>query len=105
MTFRGGWSKISERKKVLALLFSTVIALETDILFRIFVLVPGQVYWFFYGWTPAILYDIWLVAGFITPVKVVMAAVVAITLGLQLLRILERHGDSIALGDVDALPN
>ena len=105
VTIRGGWSGISERNKVLALLFSSVIALETDILFRIFVLVPGQAYWFFYGWTPTDLYYIWLGAGFITPIKVVMAASVAVTLGLQLLRILERHGESIALGDVDALPN
>ncbi|MHA2026123.1 MAG: hypothetical protein ACW98U_09500 [Candidatus Thorarchaeota archaeon] len=105
MTIRGGWLENTERKKVLALLFSSVIALETDILFRIFVLVPGQTYWFFYGWTPADLALIWSVAGFITPIKVVLAAIVAITLGLQLLRTLERHGDSIALSDADALPN
>ncbi|MHA2115343.1 MAG: hypothetical protein ACXABM_07585 [Candidatus Thorarchaeota archaeon] len=105
MTIRGGWLENTERKKVLALLFSSVIALETDILFRIFVLVPGQTYWFFYGWTPADLALIWSVAGFITPIKVVLAAIVAITLGLQLLHTLERHGDSIALSDADALPN
>jgi hypothetical protein len=105
MTIRGGLTEISEKKRVLLLLFSTVIALETDILFRVFVLVPGQTYWFFYGWTPADLALIWSVAGFITPIKVVLAAIVAITLGLQLLRILERHGDSISLADADALPN
>ncbi len=105
ITIRGGWSEISERKKVLALFFTAVIALETDILFRIFVLVPGQAYWFFYGWTPEILYGIWLVAGFITPIKVIMAAVVAISLGFQLLRILERLGDSVTLGEADSLPN
>jgi hypothetical protein len=105
MTIRGGWSEISEWKRVLLLIFTTVIALESDILFRIFVLVPGQTYWFFYGWTPLDLALIWSVAGFITPIKVVLAALVTITLGLQLLRILERHGDSMALSDVDALPS
>ena len=103
-TTRGIWSNTSERYTLLLLLFCTVIALETDILFRVFVLVPGQVHWLL-GMTPEILYVIWLIAGIITPIKVVLAAIVVITLGLQLLRILERHGDSIALGDADALPN
>ncbi len=101
---RGIWSNTSERNKLLLLLFCTVIALETDILFRVFVLMPGQIHWIL-GMTPEILYGIWLVAGIITPIKVVLAAIVVVTLGRQLLRIIERHGDSIALSDVDALPN
>ena len=101
---RGIWSNTSERHKLLLLLFCTVIALETDILFRVFVLMPGQVHWIL-GMTPEILYGIWLVAGIITPIKVVLAAIVVVTLGRQILRILERHGDSIALSDADALPN
>jgi hypothetical protein len=104
-TTRGFWSNTSERYSLLLLLFCTVIALETDILFRVFVLVPGQTYWFFYGLTPAILYDMWLVAGIITPIKVVMAAIVVLTLGRQLLRVLEQQGDSIAMVDTDSLPN
>jgi hypothetical protein len=103
-TTRGIWSNTSERYTLLLLLFCTVIALETDILFRVFVLVPGQVHWLL-GMTPEILYGIWLIAGIITPIKVVLAAIVVITLGLQLLRILERHGDSIALADVDTSSN
>jgi hypothetical protein len=103
-TTRGVWSNTSERYKLLLLLFCTVIALETDILFRVFVLVPGQVHWFF-GWTPEILYGMWLVAGVITPIKVVLAAIVVVTLGRQLLRVLEQQGDSIAMGDTDSLPD
>ena len=103
-TTRGTWSDTSERYKLLLLIFCTVIALESDILFRVFVLVPGQVHWII-GMTPEILYGYWLVAGIITPIKVVLATFVVVTLGLQLLRILERHGDSIALEDADALPN
>ena len=86
-------------------MFCSVIALETDILFRVFVLVPGQTHWFFYGWTVTELYYIWLGAGFITPIKVVLATIVAITLGRQLLRVLEQHGESVAMGDIDSLPN
>ncbi|MHA2079806.1 MAG: hypothetical protein ACW99H_01520, partial [Candidatus Thorarchaeota archaeon] len=94
----------SERYKLLLLLFCTVIALETDILFRVFVLVPGQVHWIL-GMTPEILYGIWLVAGIITPIKVALAAIVVVTLGRQLLRVLEQQGDSIAMGNTGSLPN
>ncbi|MFW9794825.1 MAG: ECF transporter S component [Candidatus Thorarchaeota archaeon] len=100
---RETFSLLSERRKVILLLFVTVIALETDILFRIFLLVPGQTYWFFYGWTPEYLYDLWLVAGFITPAKVVMAAIVSITLGLQILRIIESEGNSFGLNNENSL--
>jgi hypothetical protein len=105
MTIRGWLSDITESKRILLLLFTTVIALETDILFRVFLLVPGQAYWFFYGLTPEMLYGMWLVAGFITPIKVVLAAIVAVTLGLQLLRTLERHGDSVGLHNENTLPS
>ncbi|MFW9975332.1 MAG: hypothetical protein ACFFDQ_08715 [Candidatus Thorarchaeota archaeon] len=101
---RNTWGNPSERHNLLLLIFCTVIALETDILFRVFVLVPGQVHWLF-GWTPDILYDIWVIAGFITPIKVILAVIVTVTLGRQLLRGLEHQGDSIALGDADSLPN
>ncbi len=103
-TIRSTWANSSERYNLLLLIFCTVIALETDILFRVFVLVPGQVHWLF-GWTPDILYNIWLIAGFITPIKVILAVVVMVTLGRQLLRGLEQQGDSIALGDADSLPD
>ncbi|OLS25580.1 MAG: hypothetical protein ThorAB25_22250 [Candidatus Thorarchaeota archaeon AB_25] len=103
-TTRGIWSNTSERYKLIILLFCTMIALETDILFRVFVLVPGQVHWLL-GMTPEILYGIWLVAGVITPIKVVLAAIVVVTLGRQLLRTLEQQGDSIAMGDSDSLAN
>ncbi len=105
VTSRNIWTNTGEPYKLLLLIFTTVIALETDILFRVFVLVPGQTYWFFYGWTPTELYYIWLGAGFITPIKVLLATVVAITLGRQLLQVLEQQGESIAMGDADSFPN
>jgi hypothetical protein len=104
-TTRGVWSNTSEHYKLLMLVFCSVIALETDILFRVFVLVPGQTYWFFYGWTATDLYFIWLGAGFITPIKVLLATIIVVTLGRQLLRTLEQQGDSIAMGEANSLPN
>ncbi len=105
VTHQGIWSNTSERYRLLMLVFCSVIALETDILFRVFLLVPGQIYWFYYVWTPADLYYLWLGAGFITPIKVLLATLIVVTLGRQLLRNLEQHSGSIAMGDDDSLPN
>jgi hypothetical protein len=105
VTSRGIWSNTDQQHKLLLLLFCTVIALETDILFRVFVLVPGQTYWFFYGWTPIELYYIWLGAGFVTPIKVILATIVTVTLGHQLLAALEQQGESISFGDAESLPD
>ena len=105
VTSRGFWSNANERNKLLLLVFSTVIALEADILFRIFVLLPGQTHWFFYGWGVAELLVLWVSGAFITPIKVVLGVIVIVTLGRQLLRTLEQQGDSITLGDSDLLSN
>ncbi|MFX1484361.1 MAG: hypothetical protein ACFFCP_14360, partial [Promethearchaeota archaeon] len=104
VTTRKIWSNTNERYKILLLLFCTVIALESDILFRVFVLLPGQVHWVL-GMTPEILYDVWLVAGIITPIKVILASIVVVTIGLQIIRILERHGDSVGLHNENTLPS
>ncbi len=99
VTSRNIWSNTSERFKLLMLIFCCVIALETDILFRVFVLVPGQMWWFYYAMTPEDLALVWIGAGFVTPIKVVMAVFVIVTLGRQLLRTLEQHGDPISMSD------
>ncbi|MFW9832712.1 MAG: ECF transporter S component [Candidatus Thorarchaeota archaeon] len=104
MTARNSWSNTSEKSKMLMLVFCCVIALETDILFRVFILVPGQMWWFYYAMTPEDLALLWIGAGFVTPIKVVMGIVVIVTLGRQLLRTLEQQGNSIALADSDSLP-
>jgi hypothetical protein len=105
ITTRSYWSNTSEKHKLLLLIFCCVIALESDILFRVFVLVPGQMWWFYYAMTPEDLALLWVGAGFITPIKVVMAVIVIVTLGRQLLKTLEQQGSSIAMGDVDSLPD
>ncbi len=77
------------------LVLGTVIGLEVDILVRIFILIPGQFYWFFYGIPVVELQLMWLVAGFITPIKVILAAIATIAIGKPLLRYFqEQKGDS-----------
>jgi len=76
----------------LRLLFGAIIGLEADILLRVFILVPGQTYWLFYGWTPDFLQFLWFTAGIITPTKVVIATLFTVTLGFSLIQILPRLG-------------
>ncbi|MBA7585043.1 hypothetical protein ES708_27013 [subsurface metagenome] len=73
------------------LALATVIGLEADILVRIFILIPGQVYWFFYGLPVEELQLMWLVAGFITPIKVIVAAIATVAIGKSLLRNLQNQ--------------
>ena len=68
------------------LALGTVIGLEVGITLRIFILIPGQVYWFFYGLPVEELQLMWLVAGFITPIKVIVATIASVAIGKSLLR-------------------
>lgn len=89
---RGWWPAAKARDRLLRLLLCSIVGLEADILYRIFILVPCQTYWFFYGWTLAELQLIWLSAGILTPVNVALAALVVILLGFQLLRLIPKLG-------------
>jgi hypothetical protein len=89
---RGWWPMSGGRLQPVRLLLAAVLGLEADILLRIFILVPGQTYWIFYGWTPAELQLIWLSAGIITPINVALAALVVILLGFPLLRLVPKLG-------------
>lgn len=67
------------------LVLGTVIGLEVDILVRIFILIPGQFWWFFYGIPVEELQLLWLVAGVITPIKVILSAMATVAIGKSLL--------------------
>jgi hypothetical protein len=85
------WWPINPWKDIwLLLLFAAIIGLEADILFRVFVLVPGQTFWLFYGLTPEVLSLIWVSAGVVTPTKVALGTLFTVTLGYSLLRLLPR---------------
>ncbi|TFG99407.1 hypothetical protein E4H12_02815 [Candidatus Thorarchaeota archaeon] len=73
------------------LALGTAIGLEADILVRIFILIPGQVWWFFYGLPVEELQLMWLVAGFITPIKVILAAIATVAIGKSLLHNFQNH--------------
>jgi hypothetical protein len=90
-----GITTVSSFKKSLAgllssttfrLVFGAVIGLESDILVRIFILIPCQTYWFFYGLPVEELQLMWLIAGFITPLKVVLAAIATVAIGKPIIR-------------------
>lgn len=87
VNIRNLWPEGQNRQDLLGLLFAIIIGLESDILLRVFILVPGQTYWFFYGFGPEVLQAIWLAAGILTPLKVAIAAIVGVLVGLPLLRL------------------
>ncbi|MHA1906017.1 MAG: hypothetical protein ACW98Y_01880 [Candidatus Thorarchaeota archaeon] len=86
VNFRNLWPESDSSQTLLKLLFATIIGLESDILLRVFILVPGQTYWFFYGFDASVLQAIWLAAGILTPLKVAIATIIAVLVGLPLLR-------------------
>ena len=67
--------EVKMESQSLLIVFAAIIGLEVDILFRIFLLVPGQTYWFFYGWTVEQLRIVWMSSGIITPIKVFLSAI------------------------------
>lgn len=68
------------------------LGLEADVLFRIFILVPGHAYSVFYGLTPEALVFIWSVpAPIITPVKVAFSTVLTFFFVPRLKRTLQAH--------------
>lgn len=81
------WSRSGPKLEKLStrLALCTFIGLEADVLFRVFVLVPGQTYWLFYGWGPEVLQVIWTaVAWWITPAKVAISAFITTAIGTSL---------------------
>ncbi len=75
-----------ERKTLFALIFAIVIGLESDILLRVFIFVPCMTFSLFYGLTIEQLQLIWMGAGFITPLKVMLATIIGVTVGKALLK-------------------
>jgi hypothetical protein len=72
---------------------STLLGLEADILFRIFVLIPAQGYNIFYGLTPEVLAMIWSVpAPLITPIKVATSILIAASLVPPIFKVLQENG-------------
>ena len=67
------------------LVLGSVIGLEADILVRIFILIPGQMWWAYYGIPLEALQLLWLTAGIVTPIKVAVATIATVGIGKALL--------------------
>jgi len=91
MARKGLWNP--ESKGLLYVIaLSALIGLEADILFRIFVFVPGQTYRLFYGLDARSLIPIWVEAAAITPIQVAMSILVTTTVGPPLIRVINKTG-------------
>jgi hypothetical protein len=93
--FFSEWRGISSLMKNprIVVIVSTLLGLEADILFRIFMLIPGRGYSIFYGLTPEVLAMIWSVpAPLITPIKVLTSIFIATLLIPTLFRVLKENG-------------
>ena len=71
--------------------FCAFIGLEADILFRIFIFIPGQTYQSIYGLPIAVLQSIWVAGTLITPFKVAISIFITGLLGSRLESIFLRN--------------
>ena len=71
--------------------FCAFIGLEADILFRIFIFIPGQTYQSIYGLPIEVLQSIWVAGALITPFKVATSTILTALLGSRLARIYLRN--------------
>ncbi len=88
------WPEAGDCRNIIGLLFATVIGLESDVLFRVFILVPCQTYWLFYGLSVEGLQVLWVVAGIVTPLKIIMSTLVGLAVGISLIRFIPPRGES-----------
>jgi hypothetical protein len=68
------------------------IGLEADILFRIFLFIPGQTYQFLYGFSSEIVKIIWTTGALVTPIQVSVAVLLCACIGPVLVKILSLRG-------------
>ena len=87
--WKNSWNTNPKRRGYVIAL-SSIVGLEADILFRIFVLIPLQTYRFFYNIGLDTLIPLWIEAAAITPIKVGISVLFSITIRLPLIKILEK---------------
>lgn len=73
-------------KRRLPLIFSALIGLEADILFRIILFVPLGTYNWLYGFSLDFMWSVWVVSAFITPIQVGIALFTTSLAGTILLK-------------------
>jgi len=88
---KGLWKDESKRLPFI-LAIAAFVGLEADVLFRIFVFVPGQTYRLFYGFDVETLQVIWRGSAVITPIKVALSTVTTVAIGHPLIKTLRKAG-------------
>ncbi len=91
-TFRENLWKAEAKGLLYPLAVCSFIGLEADVLFRIFLFIPGQTYRLFYGFDVDALRLIWIAGAFETPVKVALSTIVVLIVGPPLVKTLKEAG-------------
>ena len=90
--FRRSFQDSEFQRLPLKLAVAVFVGLEADILFRIFLLIPGQGYSILFGWDAAFLQLVWGSGAIIAPLKVVLAIVATVIIGPPLINALKKKG-------------
>lgn len=91
MARKGSWNPGS-KGLLYVIALCALIGLEADILFRIFVLIPGQTYRLFYGWDAKTLIPLWVLGAAETPARVAISILVTTTVGPPLIKVIRKTG-------------
>ncbi len=83
---RGSW-KPSSKRLLYILAMCAFIGLEADVLFRVFILIPGQTYRLFYGLDINALIPLWFLGAIETPVRVAISILVTAAVGPPLINV------------------
>ena len=91
-TMRDGLFDGLDKKSPYSLAIYAFIGLEADVLFRIFLLVPCQMYQNVYGWSIGVLQAVWMLASAVTPFQVATSVLVTSIIGTPLIKIITKIG-------------
>lgn len=80
---------LAKWNRALPIALASLLGLEADVLFRIFVLVPCGTYRLFYGFTPEVMTLIWYAGAAITPAKVALSTIATTLVGNGVTKVLE----------------
>ena len=94
-----GPSELQTKSGIWQVAVAAFIGLEADILFRIFVLIPGQTYRLFYDLSAEHLIPIWAAGAAVTPIKVALAVIFTVAVAPSILSALKKT--SFTIEEVD----
>ena len=89
MVRKSSW-KSESRSLLYIIAICVLVGLEADVLFRIFVFIPGQTYRLFYGFDMEALRAMWVAAAAVTPIKVAISILVTTIIGPPLINVIRK---------------